>query len=109
MKYTKQGFTITVPVNEAYTVRANILKLDETMPNTYDFTLEISRSDLRQFQAIGEDEVYRMESSSINRDVADYILNIYREGFFNKIIKKYEYLICFMEFGMRNYESYIEE
>ncbi len=104
MKYIKQGFAISVPVNEDYTVRANILKTDTDKPNIYDFTLEISQNSIGQYHSVAGDEVYRMESDSINRDVADYILRIYQEGFFSTAIKKYEYLISFIEFGAWNYE-----
>ena len=104
MKYEKLGFAITVPVNENYSVRANILRVDGKN-NTYDFTLEISNNESGLSQLIGEDEVYRMESTRINSDVADYILRLNKEGFFKPIIEVYEYITKFVTLGLSNYDE----
>lgn len=99
-KYRKEGFSIIVPINEEYLIRANILKAGQDLPNHYNFTLEISETDRNIFQLIGDNEIYCMESDFINRDVSDYILKIYEEGFFDAIAARYTYAMKFLDLSM---------
>lgn len=99
-RYRKEGFAIIVPINDEYLVRANISKAGRELPYHYNFTLEISETDRNMFQLIGDNEVYCMESDFINRDVADYILKIHDEGFFDAIAARYTYAMKFLDLSM---------
>lgn len=91
-RFTIEGTTLTVPLYKTdYTVHCTAHRANKESTD-YSLSIGLKRNDIGKIDLI-EDQEFKLESSNIYADAANYIMDKHKEHFFKKYIDRYEYYL----------------